>query len=198
MKRFLVLLLCLILAASVMPSCKTKKKPLEITEEEALNVLSDLVPKSHKVNVIFFGEGLPYVAEEGKENYYAEIDESKSEFLNITSIKLLAEKVYSAKYLDSVYVPMFLGSEKTSDDGMLDNDLSPRYKEIAGMLHIYTGYNKVNILGRLDVISVKILKKTPEYVEVEGVCTDDDNKEITKKFYLTKQSGEWLLDSPTY
>ena len=40
-------------------SC-SKPKPLEISEEEALAVLTDLVPRSYEFNVIFFGEGLPH------------------------------------------------------------------------------------------------------------------------------------------
>lgn len=196
MKRFLVLLLSLVLTVSMF-SC-SKPKPLKISEEEAYEVLCDLVPRSYEFNVIFFGEGLPHEHGEYEDTTYVEVDLGKSKYSSIPEIKVEVERVYSKRYLKSIYVNMFVGSKTTSSDGLLDNDVSPRYKEIEGKLMIDASYDEVNIMGKLTVVSTAVVKKTPKYVSVDAVCQDENGNEINKRFFLTLENGVWLLDGPTY
>ena len=196
MKRFVVLLLSLLVAVPLI-SC-SKPKPLEISEEEAFEVLSTLVPISHEFNVIFFGEGLPHEGGDYDETTYVEVDIARSKYSSIEAIRLEAEKVYSMRYLKSIYVNMFIGSKTTSKDGLLDNDVSPRYKVIDGKLMTDASYDEVAIMGRLTVVSSAIVKKTPRYVSVDAVCRDENGNEINKRFFITKEKGVWLLDGPTY
>lgn len=196
MKRILVLLLSLVLTVSMF-SC-SKPKPLKISEEEAYEVLCDLVPRSYEFNVIFFGEGLPHEHGEYEDTTYVEVDLGKSKYSSIPEIKVEVERVYSKRYLKSIYVNMFVGSKTTSSDGLLDNDVSPRYKEIEGKLMIDASYDEVNIMGKLTVVSTDVVKKTPKYVSVDAVCQDENGNEIQKRFFLTLENGVWLLDGPTY
>lgn len=196
MKRILVLLLSLVLTVSMF-SC-SKPKPLKISEEEAYEVLCDLVPRSYEFNVIFFGEGLPHEHGEYEDTTYVEVDLGKSKYSSIPEIKVEVERVYSKRYLKSIYVNMFVGSKTTSSDGLLDNDVSPRYKEIEGKLMIDASYDEVNIMGKLTVVSTAVVKKTPKYVSVDAVCQDENGNEIQKRFFLTLENGVWLLDGPTY
>ena len=196
MKRILVLLLSLVLTVSMF-SC-SKPKPLKISEEEAYEVLCDLVPRSYEFNVIFFGEGLPHEHGEYEDTTYVEVDLGKSKYSSIPEIKVEVERVYSKRYLKSIYVNMFVGSKTTSSDGLLDNDVSPRYKEIEGKLMIDASYDEVNIMGKLTVVSTAVVKKTPKYVCVDAVCQDENGNEIQKRFFLTLENGVWLLDGPTY
>ena len=196
MKRFLVLLLSLVLTVSMF-SC-SKPKPLKISEEEAYEVLCDLVPRSYEFNVIFFGEGLPHEHGAYEDTTYVEVDLGESKYSSIPEIKVEVERVYSKRYLKSIYVNMFVGSKTTSSDGLLDNDVSPRYKEIEGKLMIDASYDEVNIMGKLTVVSTAVVKKTPKYVSVDAVCQDENGNEINKRFFLTLENGVWLLDGPTY
>ena len=196
MKRILVLLLSLALAVSVL-SCG-KPKPLKISEEKAYEVLCDLVPRSHEFNVIFFGEGLPHEDGEYDDTTYVEVDPAQSRYGSIAEIKAEVERVYSKRYLKSIYINMFVGSKTTSSDGLLDNDVSPRYKVIGGKLMIDASYDEIDIMGKLTVISTKVVKKTPKYVSVDAVCSDESGNEINKRFFLTYENGVWLLDGPTY
>ncbi len=196
MKRILVLFLSLVLAASMF-SC-SKPKPLKISEEEAYEVLCDLVPRSYEFNVIFFGEGLPHEDGEYEDTTYVEVDLAESKYGSIPEIKTEVEKVYSKRYLKSIYINMFVGSKTTSSDGLLDNDVSPRYKVIDGKLMIDASYDEVDIMGRLTVVSTAVVKKTPKYVSVDAVCQDESGNEIEKRFFLTLENGVWLLDGPTY
>lgn len=198
MKKILSALLCVAMLITALASC-AKKKPLEISEEEAFAVVAELVPLSYELNVIFFGEGLP-TADKGEydDTAYVEVDLSKSKYSSIASIKYAAGQVYSKKYLSSIYINMFVGSQSSSDDGLLDNDVSPRYKEIGGKLMIDASYAKLDIMSRLTVLEVEILKKTPEYVSVNARCVDEDGNELEKRFFITLENGVWLLDGPTY
>lgn len=196
MKRFLVLILSLVLTVSFF-SC-SKPKPLKISEEEAYEVLCDLVPRSYEFNVIFFGEGLPHEEGEYADTTYVEVDLSASKYSSIPEIKVEVERVYSKRYLRSIYINMFVGSKTTSSDGLLDNDVSPRYKAIDGKLMIDASYDEVEIMGRLTVVSSQTVKKTPKYVSVDAVCLDENGNEIQKRFFITKENGVWLLDGPTY
>lgn len=196
MKRLLILLLAFALALPF-ASC-SKPKPLKISEEEAYEVLSTLVPRSYEFNVIFFGEGLPHEDGEYEDTTYVEVDLAESKYGSIPEIKTEVERVYSKRYLKSIYINMFVGSKTTDKDGLLDNDVSPRYKVIDGKLMIDASYDEVDIMGRLTVVSTAVVKKTPKYVSVDAVCLDEGGNEIEKRFFLTLENGVWLLDGPTY
>ncbi len=199
MKKILSLFFALLIVMSLVTACKKPPKPLEISEEEANAVLCDLVPKSYEFNVIFFGEGLPHDASgEYDKTEYVEVDLNKSKYSSVTAIKIAVEQVYSQQYLSSVYVNMFVGSKTDSDDGLLDNNVSPRYKMIDGRLMIDASYQPLKITDKLTVVSTEIVKKAPKYVSVNALCRDEDGNEITKLFFITLENGVWLLDGPTY
>ena len=200
MKKLLIVLSAVFLLTGMLSCTPKKAKPLEISEEEALEVLKELVPKSYEINEIFFGKGLPNDGSETVDGTkYVAVDHEKSKYLSVEAIKAAAEAVYSSRYLSSVYVPMFEGSASSSEDGLLDNDLSPRYKLIAGVLHIDTSYAAFNIANMMHIDSVKIIKKTAEYVELEGTGTDSMEQTFVRRFFITlENSGVWRLDSPTY
>jgi hypothetical protein len=196
MKRIVTVLLALVMTVSFL-SC-SKPKPLEISEEEAYGVLSGLVPRSYEFNVIFFGEGLPHEDGDYEDTTYVEVDLTKSKYASIPEIKAEVEKVYSTRYLKSIYINMFVGSKTSGKDGLLDNDVSPRYKVIDGKLMTDASYDEIGIMGRLTVVSTKVVKKTPKYVSVDALCKDESGNEIEKRFLLTQENGVWLLDGPTY
>jgi hypothetical protein len=197
MKRIIATVLSLLLVTCVLAGCGEEK--LKITDEEAFDVLSSLVPKSYEINEAFFGKGLPREDDaQYDKTKYVPVDLGKSAFVSIRSMKNAAEQVYSRNYLDCIYVIMFIGTESSESDGILYNDMSPSYKEMSGELCIDAAFKPDNILSRLDVISVKVSKRTAEYVSVDAVCRDESGAELNKTFYLTVENGVWLLDGPTY
>lgn len=196
MKRITVLL-SVVLVMLFMTACG--RKPLEISDEEALAVLQDLVPRSYEFNVIFFGDGLPADGAEGEytETTYLPVTEDCG-YASIRQIKKAAQRVYSMSYLEGVYVPAFEGLVATSEDGLLDNNLSARYKEINGKLHVNAAHDSVEIRGRLTVTACEVKKKTPDYVSVLAECLDEAGQTVTMTFLLTLENDVWLLDGPTY
>ncbi len=199
--KSIAVLLAIITALSfivgVFASCS---KPLKISDEEALTVLKDLVPKSYDINVIFFGEGLPAVDEAYKEEHsetaYFKVRDDVP-YSSINDIKAAAEKVYSKRYLDGIYVGAFKGVATESSDGMVDASVSPRYKEIGGKLMVDVSVAPKQIRGRLEVISAEVTKKTPGYVIV-SMTYSENGKQSVADAYLTLENDVWLLDGPTY
>lgn len=175
-------------------SCRT---PLKISEDEAFEALKTLIPASYDINVIFFGEGLPHDGDADSDGKTQYVKVNSDEYLSVKDIKNAAEKVYSKSYLDGVYVAAFEGVTAESSDGSLDTSVSPRYRDIGGELMVNISAPVKKIRGRLELVSSSVKKRTPDYVTVTVVCRGDDG-EITFDAYLTKQAGEWLLDSPTY
>lgn len=175
-------------------------KPLKISEDEALTVLQDLVPKSYEINVVFFGDGLAAVDEAYEEEHsstsYFEVAEGYN-YDSIEDIKEEAEKVYSSHYLEDVYVFAFEGDYSETSDGMTDLTVSPRYKEISGKLMVDVSVKGKNIRNRLAVISSKIEKRTSKYVKLSTVCEENGNK-IEIDMFLTLENGNWRLAGPTY
>lgn len=178
------------------------EETLEISEDEAFAVLSDLVPKSYEINRILFGEGLPAVDEAYTEtkNGTAYFDvKDGSGYSSKAEIKAAAEKVYSKRYLDGVYVYAFEGVALESGEENLDLMVSPRYTEIGGKLKVDINSEHVAIRNKLTVISSEIVKKTAEYVKLNAVCREDGNDaEFQVTMLITLENNVWLLDGPTY
>lgn len=118
-------------------------------------------------------------------------------YSSVNDIKEAAEKVYSSRYLEGVYVAAFQGVTAESSDGMVDMSLSARYKEIGGELMVNVSADVKNIREQLSVVSAEVTKKTSKYVIVSATVTED-GKELVMDIYLTLENGVWLLDSPTY
>ncbi len=194
----ILLSLSMLLCAFALSGCKKK---LELSDYEADMILRDLVPRSHALNVIFFGEGLKAVdsayEKEHSETAYFEVSKDEN-YTSIQEIKNVAELVYSKKYLSEIYIPAFEGIEKTENDGALDTSVSPRYKEINGKLSVDVSNKGLEIRGRTTVISAWVTEKTHEYVRCEAICLDEDGKSFNTEFLLTYENDIWVLHSPTY
>ena len=178
-------------------------RPLSIGEEEALSVLTELVPLSYEINDLFFGNGLPAAdpPEErpGTVSYRPVRDDCS--YRSTDEMKAAAAKVYSARYLESVFVTVFSGNENDAQAGELGLDMStsPRYREIDGRLTVDVSYQPLAIRGRLTVVSVTLGRATPQYVATETVCRNEAGETETLRILLTKNpDGAWRLDSPTY
>ena len=99
-------------------------RPLSIGEEEAFAILTELVPLSYEINDMFFGEGLPAAEppEErpGKVSYRAVSDDCG--YRTVAEMMAAAERVYSERYLKSLYVTVFAGNENDAEAGELIKD----------------------------------------------------------------------------
>lgn len=198
-KRIWLITVAVLLFLASLTACAPK---LSISEEQALAVLQDLVPRSYDINVIFFGAGLPAQSHAGEGAsagaiYYPVTEDCG--YRSIAEIKTAAEKVYSKRYLDGIYVAAFTGVAAESADGGADLSLSPRYRDLAeDGLCINITVDPVAIRERLEVEAVTVGKRTTTYVMTTVTCRDAAGNSVTMSIPLTKENGVWLLDGPTY
>lgn len=173
-----------------------------LTDEEAREVLADLIPKSEEINRIVWGEGLSVA--EGEDPLlttvtgaqYRRVDEAEG-YKNTDELAQKIATVYSNKFINSAIKPtMFDGDEsdpafmiyaryKNGDNGeLLVNIVNTGYANV--------GKNKIDYSNA----TVKEVSFTTITVEVDYIYENGTTRK--KDVKLIKQSEGWRLDTPTY
>lgn len=196
MKRIISLIfVCVILLSAT--SCGK----LKITDEQAFEIINSLLPSANEINEIFFGKGIePLDGSEPDDSgnaHYCEVSKS-SPYRTIASIKSAAEKVYCSAYLSSVYVSVFSGVSPENEGESVLPALSPRYREIDGVLKINVNSRSYNIYHIKEVSTAKIVGNAKKKVTVLCDCILEDDSAVQMNLYLTTENGRWVFQSPTY
>ena len=128
-----------------------------------------------------------------------------SGYLSINQIKEAASLVYSAEYLNSIYLTMFDGAAGVTEDSQI---LSARYMEYTDpdtgevWLMKSNTYQPLVTEKRLyDFSTAKIVRpKNGQYVtiEIESYLESKPEERLVVRLGLRLQNGEWMLDSATY
>lgn len=177
------------------------------TEDEIRARVEELLTASGAINDIFFGEGLPVYArdsasEEDSGRYAAlgadmdtyEYVREDSPYRTIEEIKAAAEAVYSRSYLEALYEIGFVGY---ADETV--GTMAARYYERDGYLFKSMAFEPlVENVRTYDVSTLRVEKPSGDtYVNfsLESECGGETER---INLSLTKQDGEWYLDSPTY
>lgn len=205
-----LLLLCTV---SMMFSCASN-----MTDDEARNILGQLVPLSQELNEIFWGEGLPVdfseeLVDSVTADQYRPVT-ADAEYQSIQDIKDAAEKVFSLEYLKNVVYATAFGEydvgEITKDDiqkgdgtyydasdlGL--NTIYPRYKQERDGILCRNVSQKAYELNTEVLTDTAVVKKRANNLivcEVKCICS---GVESTMNIALRCQNGVWLLDGPTY
>lgn len=214
MKRLAALILIFVLAVPLFYSCAGEKEEAEpprenlvLSETEAREVLVDLIEGAYEINVIFFGDGLPYEGEPSTDStsdaYYLPVSDEAG-YKSITEIKLASEKIYSEGYLESVYRTAFEGitiTDSDAEEGYAGYPLSPRYKMFDSELRVNAKHQGFDLNTVPLAETAVVVECTPDYVTVQLNYTRKNDAEFsgTMRLQLTQnEEGEWRLDSPTY
>ena len=202
------LALCLVLALA---SCTKPPELSEIKDE-----LISLIEGSHTINEIFFGKGLDAVDAdiyEAPTTGYEYVDEH-CPYQTTTSLKLAAEAIYSAEYLEGVYLTAFEGY---ADESV--GIIAARFLDYEGFLIQEQDIeSQLNGTKKYDYDTMKIVKpSSADYINVEIACWLEgvenadqfadlpgdagalmrgERVTVTLSFVLTVEG--WRLDSPTY
>lgn len=207
--RIISIFMCatLMLSSVLMVSCGESME-----DEQARQILADLVPRSQALNEIFWGEGLP-LADESNEALssvtgaqYRQVAEDCG-YSSIAEIKAEAEKIFSADYLSQVYATAFgeyevqQGEpEETLADGTDDlnlNALYARYIEERGILYENIVYNSYELTTEIYPKTAVVTDSGIGIVVCRVECSVGGQKS-EMNITLREQDGVWLLDSPTY
>ncbi len=205
--RFIKLFITAILLLSALlmtVSCQVEGNPPELYEVKDRFVW--LIEQSKEFNTLFFGAGLPKYERESllaerkmiygfdSPSGYDFIMENAS-FHSSSEIRASAERIFSEKYLSSVFETVFdgvmIGANSAylrffeDDKGFYQNSLALDYKLSE---RIYD-YSSMKIISPSSANYVKI--------SIESYSLSDQ-KESTVCLSFVYENGNWFLDSPTY
>ncbi len=198
-KRILSLVFASLLVILTFSGCGCAK----ISKEEAQLEIKKLVDASYDLNVIIYGEGLPYYDRIDTQGaLYAPVSDT-ARFKSISDMKVAIRRTFSENYSKILEKTAFEGQEGV-DFGYHNQ---PRYIEVSGELMVLKDFYNVDFdsekYGEYEGIKVqkyntdviKIVKISKRFVE--GEITSVDGK-TQIRVTLVLEDGEWRLDSPTY
>ncbi len=204
MKRIIVICLIIItlLSTTSLISCSRRAPELDDVRERFIY----LIENSKKVNMIYFGSGLPVYEREGviateKGIYYN--DELPaynrvmeiSSYLTVDEMKQLSNEIYSTEYMADIY--------ETAFDGVMTGSTSAylRFLETSNWIYQNRYATDYNLSDRIyDYSTMEIVKPSNgEYVNINiESYTLEDRTRKTVLLTFVFERGNWYLDSPTY
>lgn len=189
MKKIISIILIAV-SLLLLPSCIAD---CSYDEAEVKAAATDLIKRAEVYNDIFWGKGIPYIEDNSYSNgiYYAADPDyiHNMGFKNLDDIYLKASTVYSADYLESIYIGMNTNGNVRYYQGveyiMVNSKHTPLLVDEVKYL-----YDTLEILGYDgEVMCIKITVK---------VTRGEDTQTRDREIDLVKEGGRWLLDSPTY
>lgn len=191
MKRLLLIALALLLVTGAICSCARVEG-----ENEALDIVKDLVDRSYSLNQIYYGVGLPadmnnhYIGD----YYYVRED---SAYTVRNDILVETKRIFTQRMADDMMDIYFAGTES------LGVALYARYMVgETGFLAVNVNYdNPVKKVYKYDTTKITIEKiKRNEIIATLPALIEEGEQpfdiEVVVKY--NKEEGEWRLDSPTY
>lgn len=187
MKRFAAVLIIL---AMVLMSCRIGSA--DITDADARQILSELIPKAAELNEIFLGKGLEpseyldtgiAVAQR-----YIEVS-ADCPYQTVGELASAAESVFSSEYCAILFESAFYGTD----------DFNPRYSESeSGVLQINVNDegHKLRTVLYPETASVKNKFDGRTAVSIQAEFDGKPYDDVI--VYLVNENGSWLIDSPTY
>ncbi len=195
-KIFSLIMILALFSASVLSfsSCASA-----YTEEEAREILAEVLAKDVELNQIIWGEGLATEKDPGEHVedstfYYMEVS-MVSKYTSLDELKEAVKETYAEELLDIVWQYAF-GYEG------IESEIIPRYAESKN------GYLQVNVakstLRKFDLSSVayigdsKLVRAKKDMIKIDiQVSSDGKNfRERTLELYLI--DGVWKLDTQTW
>ena len=162
---------------------------------EVISAAAQLIERSYEVNRLYFGEGLPYDAEQQAVGLseYALVTEDCG-YTTVQELKDVAAGVFAESYCQHLWELAFEGI--AADD---DNVIYARYMEdLAGRLtvRIDTEREELNRTYDLESITVEKYIRDGAVIKVQSLVSGESDKEVT--LTMKKENGQWRLASPTY
>ena len=186
MKRIVIIIAALL----ILTSCRVGRA--DLTNAEAQEILTRLLPYAEELNEAFLGHGLepsePREERLSSAAKYVKVS-PMGKYQTVGDLAGAAETIFSEEYCKILFESAFVGSE----------DFTPRYTEDEnGILQVNVndeGYNlRTKLFPETAVVKNKYDGKTAVSVSAEFDGEPCDPIII----YLVNENGTWLIDSPTY
>lgn len=204
-KNTLIRIVVLIITAFlVLPLVSCSGKAPEINELNERFVY--LIEESKKLNVLFFGSGLPVyrrddLLSDRKMVYFVDSQKGynrvmdQSPYFSIDEMKAASELVFSEDYLSELYESAF--------DGVMTGDTTAyvRFYDDGDWLYQNVNAADFKLSERIyDYSTMEIIDpSTADYVNVrvESYSLSDPTRRTVYLSFIY-ENGNWYLDSPTY
>ncbi len=167
------------------------------TEEEALEIIGELLPKTYLLNDIYFGVGMSYTDDGSSSRYMPVTDDSP--YLTEAELREATEAVFSSDYAESIF-DIYLSGYSDEDTGSV---IYARYIENEDRLWIDTyAEGLVTSTRTYDLESVEITSLTSRFIVftaqsyLDGAA--DEVIEITITSETTDDGSVWRINSATY
>ena len=189
-KHSLTLGIIIIAIILLLPSCRLGLAA--ISDEEARQILGELIPKAEELNEVFLGVGLePSDHEVGGMSSAAVyvVVSPDAKYQTVGELASAAESVFSVEYCTILFESAFYGSE----------DFTPRYTDSDD------GKLQINVNDKGYTLRTKLF---PERAAVKNEYDGKTAVSVPAEFdgkpcediivYIVEENGRWLIDSPTY
>lgn len=174
----------LLLALATLTSCSDK-----VSKEEAAAEVTRLVKESYELNVIYFGDGLPYEDDGDERNLYAPVAEDAL-FVTKEALTYKTRTVFSKDYAASMIETAFQGAQGANGS----TALYARYIVSSdGKLTVYKNIEGIEV-NEYDYSTVSVTKISKRFIKANVTAKGGEVVEVT----LINQDGEWRIDSATY
>ena len=178
-----------------------RKNANRISDTEAKEILSELIPKAQKINDIVWGKGLPVLDSAPPElnsikgAQYRAVDSSCG-FANTDDLKKAIAEVYSQRYIETaINYTAFEGTG--AEDGELYATY-PRYKDNNdGLLCIDIENPGFELTTEISTDAVKVKSADFEKITIE-TNAKVGGVTVPLELVLVKEDNGWRLDTPTY
>ncbi len=193
-KIFSFILIFAVLAVSLVSfsSCRSP-----YSEEEAREILEEVLAKDVELNKIIWGEGLPTREDPGEHVndstfYYMEVSPD-SAYIGLDELKEAVRDTYAKKLREIVWEHAF-----GDGDVNKESETIPRYDENDGYLQIDVtkeGFDLKNVayIGESEIVRAK-----KNMIEIEIKVSADGENFREKTLVLQREDGVWKLDTQSW
>ena len=184
-KSLKFVLACVILFALVLPFASCERQD----EAQSIEIVKDLIERSYTLNVVYYGEGLPYDAEKQVEGEYYEVTED-------APFRIRNDLIVETRAVFSEDIALGLLGAYLDGYSNMGVVVYARYLTGPdGYLTVYKDYKNVNDqITKYDTSSVQIIKNRKNKI-VASVTSVDGGETI--EVTLIYENDAWKLDSPT-
>ncbi len=208
MKKIIYVFVILLVVAVTLPSCGKRRGPAP-EMEKVYDRLVEVIEKSHEINVLLFGVGLPTYPRGDAEDelihrYYGVNDVSReyvtpyAKFAMIEQMKEAIAEVYGSDYRESMMASVFTGFVDTG----ISSGLPARYTEDENSVYQYAYLDPLVTGVRVyDYASMQIVEEDSydSYIRVSIRSYADNRPGEWTTVYLSfvYENGNWYLNSPS-
>ncbi|MCD8056488.1 MAG: hypothetical protein LUE25_07265 [Clostridiales bacterium] len=168
------------------------------TEDEAIGIIENLLPRTYLLNEIYFGVGMDYI-DDGSEGKYMPVSDD-SPYLTEEELRTATEAVFSSDYCESIF-DIYLTGYSDDDTGSI---IYARYYEYGDRLYIDTEAEVLVSYERTyDLESVEITSLSSRFIVFTAQSYLDGTADEVIEITITSEKDDdgetiWRINSATY